>query len=95
MKQSGLTLFIYRVKGAACPPMKLHRALHGRREVRITKDEFGRVVHKTFEYPGIPHRDIIPGVIAVEPLHEGRVVEVFEKYRVPYIRASARMMNLW
>ena len=89
MGRSGQVLFIYRVKDSSCSPITVHRALHGRREVRTTKDEFGRVVHKTFEYPGTPHRDIIPGVIAVEPRHERRVVEVFKKYRVPYVRARA------
>lgn len=39
---AGRVLFIYRVKDAACSQIKFYRALHGRREIRVTKDEFGR-----------------------------------------------------
>lgn len=80
-----LTLFIYRIKGAPLGKMRLHRALHGRREIRVTKDKFGRVIHKTFEYPGIPHQDIIPGVIAVERAEVTRIEKKFRQLDVSYL----------
>ena len=74
-----LTFFVYYLKGAACFSMSLHRALHGRREIRVSKDEFWRVKHKTFEYPGIPHRDIIPGAFFVSARDENDITEFFDK----------------
>lgn len=59
MKRPRPILYIYRPDGVFCSAANLHRALHGRREIRTSTDDFGRVVHKMFEYPGIPHRDII------------------------------------
>lgn len=90
MKRSTPTLFIFRPSGASCSGVALHWALHGQCAIRTSADEFGRVVHKTYEYPGIPHFDVIPGVIAVEPRHERRVVETFEKYGVPHLRAKVK-----
>lgn len=93
MKRSTPTLFIFRSSDSPYSGMALHRALHGRRDIGTSTDDFGRVIHKTYEYPGIPHQDIIPGVIAVEPQHARRVVEVFKKYHVLYIRAKTKGMK--
>lgn len=87
MKRPRLTPFIYQSRGASRSPMKLHRILHGQRAVRTTKDKFGHVFHKTFEYPGIPHFDVIPGVIAVERKNITHIEKNFKHFNVPYIKA--------
>ena len=78
-------IVIYRMKGATCSSMRLHRVLHGRREVRTSTNEFGRVIHKTFEYPGILHRDLIPGVIAAGENEAARIQEKFREFNVSHL----------
>lgn len=90
-----LTLFVYLKKGARCNPRTLYDHLHGYDAIRSTKDEFGRPFHKTYRYPGIPHRRIIRGVIITD-LKNARVVEeLFERFGVSYIKCRAPAFVRW
>ena len=71
----------------------LYRRLHGRREIRVTVDDFGGVIHKPFEYPGVPHVDIIPGAIAVDARMAARVEEIFKKFKVAYMKITPRKVE--
>lgn len=79
--------FIYTQKNMTYARPSLYRRLHGRREIRTAINEFGGVYHKIFEYPGIPHQDIAPGVIAVERKHVEPVEAIFKRFKVPFIKA--------
>ena len=89
------TLFIYRAKGARCNPRTLYDHMHGYREIRSTKDEFGRPFHKTYHYPGIPHRKILQGVIAADRKNAHAIEELFERFGVSYIKCRAHVFTHW
>lgn len=86
MRRPRQTLFIYRGKKGACNIKTIYRKLHGSKEIRTAANEFGRAVHKTFEYPGTPHRDLILGAFFVSARDEKGITGFFEKYKVPYVR---------
>ncbi len=88
------TLFIYRGKHGACSAMTIYRKLHGFTSIGVSKDEFGRVFHKSYSYPGIPHRDIIPGAFFVSARDEKEITEFFERFKVPYVRIRPREVKI-
>ncbi len=90
-----LILFIYRAEGARCDPHTLYDHLHGYSEVRSTKDGFGRPFHRTYRYPGIPHRRIMRGVLAVDRKNVRAIEELFDRFDVFHIRCPAPQFVRW
>ena len=88
MKRSGLILFIYR-DGGVYSRRELRRKLFGSIETRVTRDEYGRVKHKQYSYPGVLtgvwYQRPIPSVIITERRDANKVREVFKKYDVQFI----------
>ena len=91
---AGRVLFIYRGKRGTCSLKTIYRKLHGYTGIRIKKTDFGRVEHKPYSYPGIPHQDIIKGVFFVAAKDAGKITEFFGKYRVPFIRTRPREVKV-
>ncbi len=58
-------------------------------------DEFGRVFHKKYEYPGIPHRRITQQVFVTTRKDARAVEELFDRFGVSYIKCSAPVFVRW
>lgn len=87
---AGQILFVYRGKKGTCSAITIHRKLHGLTAIRVKKTETGGTVHKPYSYPGVPHRDVIPGAFFVSVRDEKEITGFFEKYKVPHIRIRPR-----
>jgi len=74
------------MKGAKYNRATIWRSLHGQRVIRIVTNDFGKAVHKPYEYPGIPHVDIAPGVIAVKKKEAPKIEALFHEFKVSYIK---------
>lgn len=61
--------------------MTIYRKLHDHVEIRSMTDEFGRVFHKRYPYPGIPHYDIIPGAFFVTAKDEKTVTDFLKNIK--------------
>lgn len=90
-----LTLFVYRSTGARCNPHTLYDHLHGYQAIRSTKDEFGRSRHKTYHYPGIPHRRIMRGVLVADRKNVRAVEELFDRFGVSFIKCPSPVFVRW
>lgn len=92
-----LTLFLYSSKGAAIHHSTIRDKLLGYSEIRVVRTETGGTKHKTYSYPGVFSkiwcRDLIRGAFIVEARHEAVVIDLFKKYRVPYVRAAVKEIN--
>ena len=82
--------YVYFMKGAKCNRATIWRSLHGQRVIRIVANDFGKAVHKPYEYPGIPHVDIAPSVIAVEKKEAPKIEELFRRFNVRYLLIEPR-----
>lgn len=90
---AGRVLFIYRLKGASCHKSTIIDNLRGFSEVRTTKDKFGRVFHKTYSYPGIPHHSLAPGIILVEKKSVLQIENLFTRCNVPHAQARVNLIK--
>jgi len=90
-----LTIFIFKQDKMKYSYPTLFKHFHGRREIRITVNDFGEVQRKPYEYPGIPHVDIVPSVIAVEAKDVPKIEALFHKFGVSYIKIPLQKATLY
>ena len=83
---TGRVFYLYFQKGMRCSYPTLYRRLHGRREIRITVNGFGEARPKTFEYLGVPHVDIMQGVVTVKTKDAPKIEALFREFGVSYIK---------
>jgi len=84
--KKGSVVFVFKSNSPAISKAGIHFKLCGYRGERLTISPYGEAVPKMYEYPGIPHVDIAPSVIAVKKKEAPKIEALFHEFKVSYIK---------
>ncbi len=95
MMRQRLTLFVYKPRAGKRSYTRIRRWLFGVEESRYSTRLRARKIYRySGALSGIWYSHPHAGVLIVESTHEAAVIDLFKKYRVPFVRAAVKEINI-